>query len=509
MTRQQAVQQQALHTAALVTRTLRRLGMFYVTQFGMVKGVQFDHIVTTADGAIIVLSVDTQRLPLNLNASKLASRALVEHLSAVLHHPVYISRRDNRGRHGIYYVIVTDPRVLAGKQQRLPRRVALPSLDQLERVVPETMRSAEYLVPLGVAPQGPFVRPLERLQHILVAGSTGGGKSNFLHMLIVSLLERHRNAADLTLRLIDPKRMELRRYRGVAQVEAAAWDADEALSVLRDSVAEMRRRNAMLDNVNARSLTEYRRRQDSEGWKPLPRLVVVIDELSALLLSRVKAPIRDALALLTSQGRAAGVHVVAAIPYPTKETIGGLNAVSFTSRLAFRVPDAATSRMILQRGGAEKLPDIPGRALFTMSSRVVPLQTYHIDDKRIRRVIAASGAIETLHNPADDTAISAPSRRTAPPYQFSDLELALVEYARVHLDGAFTINSLYEAFRGDRDEEEDNGTHGLHCSKVTIQRVAQRFEALGFLTPAPNRTTARQVTQKLLDALPDHETAQG
>lgn len=200
---------------------------------------------------------------------------------------------------------------------------------------------------LGVDIAGsPVVRDLVEAPHVLVAGTTGSGKSICLHALLLSLLA-HQSLNKLKLLLIDPKRVEFTAYQSVPHLLAPIiTDGVEAGRWLKNLVREMESREKLLASGNVR---EWR---DLGDMAP-PRIVIVIEELADLLAQT--PDVEDLLVRLAQKSRAAGMHLVLATQRPDAATFSGLLRSNVPSRIALTVQKAADSRIILDEPGAEKL----------------------------------------------------------------------------------------------------------------------------------------------------------
>lgn len=200
---------------------------------------------------------------------------------------------------------------------------------------------------LGVDIQGAaVVRDLVDAPHVLVAGTTGSGKSVCLHALLLSLLTT-RNPSALRLVLIDPKRVELSPYQGAQHLLAPiATDGVEATRLLKNLVKEMESREKLLAAHGAREWRDL-------GTSAPPRIVVVVEELADLVAQAPDA--EDPLVRLAQKARAAGMHLVLATQRPDAATFSGLLRANIPSRIALTVQKAADSRIVLDESGAEKL----------------------------------------------------------------------------------------------------------------------------------------------------------
>lgn len=196
----------------------------------------------------------------------------------------------------------------------------------------------------------PYVFDLADAPHLFVAGTTGSGKSQCVHALILSLLSAGRHTA---LALIDPKQVEFTAYRNLGSVlwnEAGViTDAEMAAEVLGDLVGEMERRQAEFVQLGAANFHEA-----EEKGTELPRIVVVVDELADLIMNAGDAA-TDPLIRLAQKARATGIHLILATQRPDAETFPGLLRSNIPSRIALTVQKAQESRIILDETGAEKL----------------------------------------------------------------------------------------------------------------------------------------------------------
>lgn len=200
---------------------------------------------------------------------------------------------------------------------------------------------------LGVDIEGaPVVRDLVDAPHLLVAGTTGSGKSVCLHALILSLLTT-RSSLALRLVLIDPKRVEFSPYQGSPHLFAPiATDGVEATRLLKNLVKEMESREKLLASQGAREWRDL-------GVTAPPRIVVVVEELADLVAQAPDA--EEPLVRLAQKARAAGIHLVLATQRPDAATFSGLLRANIPSRIALTVQKAADSRIVLDESGAEKL----------------------------------------------------------------------------------------------------------------------------------------------------------
>ena len=201
-----------------------------------------------------------------------------------------------------------------------------------------------------------IVGNIARLPHMLIAGTTGSGKSVCMNSLIISLLYKA-SPDDVKLIMVDPKMVELVTYNGIPHLLIpVVTDPKKAAGSLQWAVTEMMRRYATMSSAGVRDLESYNtlvETEEIEGTK-LPRVVVIIDELADLMLVAAKE-VEESICRIAQMGRAAGVHLVIATQRPSADVITGLMKANIPSRIAFSVASAMESRIILDNTGAEKL----------------------------------------------------------------------------------------------------------------------------------------------------------
>ncbi len=201
-----------------------------------------------------------------------------------------------------------------------------------------------------------IVGNIARLPHMLIAGTTGSGKSVCMNSLIISLLYKA-SPDDVKLIMVDPKMVELVTYNGIPHLLIpVVTDPKKAAGSLQWAVTEMMRRYTTMSAAGVRDLESYNtlvETEEIEGTK-IPRVVVIIDELADLMLVAAKE-VEESICRIAQMGRAAGVHLVIATQRPSADVITGLMKANIPSRIAFSVASAMESRIILDNTGAEKL----------------------------------------------------------------------------------------------------------------------------------------------------------
>ena len=200
-----------------------------------------------------------------------------------------------------------------------------------------------------------IVGNIAKMPHMLIAGTTGSGKSVCMNSIIISLLYKA-GPEDVKLIMVDPKMVELANYNGIPHLMIpVVTDPKKAAGSLQWAVVEMMRRYKAMSDVGVRDLESYNGIIEAEGeGEKLPQLVIIIDELADLMLVAAKE-VEDSICRIAQMGRAAGIHLVIATQRPSADVITGLMKANIPSRIAFSVASAMESRIILDTQGAEKL----------------------------------------------------------------------------------------------------------------------------------------------------------
>jgi S-DNA-T family DNA segregation ATPase FtsK/SpoIIIE len=228
---------------------------------------------------------------------------------------------------------------------------------------------------------------LARMPHLLIAGTTGSGKSGCINTILTSTLLRA-TPDEVRMILIDPKRIELGYYESIPHLLTPVVSSPkEAAVVLMNVVAEMERRYERLSFVRARSLPEANRALRARGEAPLPYLLVVIDELADLMMVSPQA-VEDCVIRLAQKSRAVGIHLVLATQRPSVDVITGMIKANVPSRIAFAVSSQTDSRVILDGAGAESLLG-QGDMLFKPlgTSRLQRLQGAYVSEEEVALVV--------------------------------------------------------------------------------------------------------------------------
>jgi DNA segregation ATPase FtsK/SpoIIIE, S-DNA-T family len=252
----------------------------------------------------------------------------------------------------------------------------------------------------------PVVADLAKMPHVLVAGTTGSGKSVGINAMILSLLYKA-EARDVRLLMIDPKMLEMSVYEGIPHLLApVVTDMKQAANGLNWCVAEMERRYKLMSKLGVRNLAGYNTKIDEakareefiynpfsltpdapEPLERLPHIVVVIDELADLMMV-VGKKIEELIARLAQKARAAGIHLILATQRPSVDVITGLIKANIPTRIAFQVSSKIDSRTILDQMGAEALLGM-GDMLYMPSGTGFPIRVHgaFVSDEEVHRVV--------------------------------------------------------------------------------------------------------------------------
>ena len=245
----------------------------------------------------------------------------------------------------------------------------------------------------------PFVTDLTRMPHLLVAGATGTGKSVSLNAMIIAILFKA-SPEMVRFLIIDPKRIELSLYKDIPHLlHPVVTQPKEATRALRWAVEEMERRYVLLSDLGVRNIETYNRKvlkekpkageDGSEGEiKPLPYVILVIDELADLMMASSRA-VEEAITRLAQMARAAGIHLIIATQRPSVDVLTGIIKANFPARISFQVSSKFDSRTILDTNGSEHLLG-DGDMLFLPPgvARMTRVHGAYISEEEVKRVVA-------------------------------------------------------------------------------------------------------------------------
>lgn len=233
---------------------------------------------------------------------------------------------------------------------------------------------------------------INKTPHMLVAGSTGSGKSVCINGIIVSLLTKT-SPDDVKLIMIDPKKVELTPFNGIPHLLApVVTEPKKAAAILKKMVIEMEYRYELFSKTNTRNIEGYNKKVEDDityTFKKLPYIVIIVDELADLMMV-ASNEVEESIARLAQMARAAGIHLILATQRPSTEVITGLIKANIPTRIAFAVSSSIDSRTILDATGAEKLLG-KGDMLISEqgSNNMVRIQGAFIDDKEVMDVVEA------------------------------------------------------------------------------------------------------------------------
>ena len=279
----------------------------------------------------------------------------------------------------------------------IPNKVtSMVSVREILEAIPKNKQNSKLLATLGRDIMGdPIYCEINKTPHLLVAGSTGSGKSVCINSIIVSILMRTK-PDEVKLVLVDPKKVELSMYNGVPHLlTPVVTDPKKANIALKKIVVEMENRYDLFSNSGTKNIAGYnayvekqnKNRSEDDQLRKLPFIVVIIDELADLMLVAAKE-VEDSIMRITQMARAAGIHLIVATQRPSTDVITGVVKSNIPSRISFAVSSGIDSRTILDQTGAEKLLG-KGDMLFSMQGEGTPVrvQGTFIDEEEIKRVV--------------------------------------------------------------------------------------------------------------------------
>ncbi len=241
----------------------------------------------------------------------------------------------------------------------------------------------------------PVFKSIASMPHLLIAGTTGSGKSVTIHAIIASLLYRH-GPDDLRFIFVDPKRVELTLYNGIPHLlTPVITDSKKAILALKWAATEMSRRYDILEGESVRDIASYHKKYATEfakttttedGPERLPYIVVIIDELADIMQAYPRE-LEAAIVRLAQMSRAVGIHLILSTQRPEVNVITGLIKANIPSRIALRVPTLIDSRTILDAGGAEKLLGYGDMLALVENNQPERIQSAFITEDEVKNVV--------------------------------------------------------------------------------------------------------------------------
>ena len=324
----------------------------------------------------------------------------------------------------------------------------------------------------------PVVADLATMPHLLIAGTTGSGKSVCITSLTTCLVMNN-TPEQLRLVMIDPKMVELIRFNGLPHLYGKVeTDLERILGVLQWVVGEMDRRYQLLEDTGSRNIDTYNRKMKrrSQG-DPLPRIVVMIDELADLMMMAA-GQTEHSLVRLAQMARATGIHLVVATQRPSTDVVTGLIKANFPARMSFAVASSVDSRVILDTGGAESLLG-NGDMLFLPPEEGSPIraQGAMVTKKELERVIKAWKKEEVAQTPDEET----------PPWESTINEQAAIE------EYDDLIKDAFEIVRDSQRASTSMLQRKLRVGYPRAARLMDDLADLGYVGPSQGSGQEREV----------------
>lgn len=346
----------------------------------------------------------------------------------------------------------------------------------------------------------PTVADLTSMPHLLIAGTTGSGKSVCVNSILISFL-LHNTPDDLRLILVDPKRVELTGYNGIPHLLApVVVEMERVIGALQWMTREMDKRYHEFARIGARNIADYNARAAAQGQKKLPFLVVVIDELADLMMIAPDETERT-ITRLAQLARATGIHLILATQRPSVDVVTGLIKANFPARIAFAVASGVDSRVILDQPGAERLLG-RGDMLYQPPDAPAParLQGVFVSDHEIQSLVEfwrAQVGASPYAAPGGGPAVDAPALDGVPLKQ----TLMFEDMSPVSNDDPL-LNDAISIIRKEGKASVSMLQRKLRIGYTRASRLMDTLEERGIVAPPEGMSQVRRV----LDAEETKET---